>query len=597
MIDTRFSQQELVQSLSTRVFPKTLGEMLDWSDWLWTHHGTYSQALVNAVRYFLGEISIESADEDDAGSFERDRITDELIGDYGIFGLLGRAGDEYVQWGNSFASAAPAIRRTLHCPLCGFTGPVDQFDNLRYSGGSFRGKCPSCEDTGVLDCTERTDDTAPLQVTFWNPRLIDIVYCPSTKKCEYFLHPSKEWRESFSAQDRLFLATTPREFLDAVDGDLRIKLDNDFFIHLKPPLPSTLEDTMRGWGLPLYTSSFGKVVELMMLSRYNEAILSDYLIPFRVLSPPSAGAAPPEANALLSYNMGDFRERMNAMIQAHRSNPTTIHVAPFPIQYQIMGGEAKQLIPFEVIDKVQADLLSSMCIPIEFREMTLANSGGPPVGLRRFEKVWASHIAALDRWLQWLCDCRTTIQHTPAVKARLVKTSIYDDDMSRDIKAKLAVGGSISMGTGLAPLGVDYGLEQIRMRDERARQLRLDEEIQRQEESRAELQGAMREPHPGAQRLAQQQQQGGAPPRGMPSSAATPPAEGGAPADVDQLWAQAEELAPQIMTAPPEERRSMLINLSKTNPQMHAFVKKMIEQMEQQAGQQGVAAARQGAMG
>ena len=77
---------------------------------------------------------------------------------------------------------------------------------------------------------------------------------------------------------------------------------------------------------------------------------------------------------------------------------------------------------------------------------------------------------------------------------------------------------------------------------------------------------------------------------GMP-----PPAGGGGQAaDIEQLWAQAEQTAPQIMTAPPSERRSMLINLSKENPQLHAFVKTIIEKTEQQAGQQGVNAVREG---
>ena len=84
----------------------------------------------------------------------------------------------------------------------------------------------------------------------------------------------------------------------------------------------------------------------------------------------------------------------------------------------------------------------------------------------------------------------------------------------------------------------------------------------------------------------------------MPPPSGPPPqgAAGGAPADIEQLWAQAESMAPQILTAPASERRSMLINLSKENPQLHAFVKSMVEKMEQQAGQQGVNAAREGQM-
>lgn len=597
MQDTNLSRHDLIRSLSTRLFPRTLGEILDWSDWLWVHCGTYSQALSNAVRYFLGDITIEITDDEKSGAEERDQVRTDLLDGYGLFDMLGQAGDEYVQWGNSFSTVAPASNRILHCS-CGATFGARQASKLSYRQKAFYGICPVCEQQGRLENTERSDLGAPLQVTFWNPRLIDIDYCPTTRGCEYYLHPSLEWKEAFAAQSPAFVADSRLEFLEALDQNSRIKMDNEYFMHLKPTLPSTMEDAMQGWGLPLFLSEFEKVVEMLMLKRFNEAILSDYLIPFRVISPPPASGNP-NAEPLQTYNMGDFRSHIMGMIDAHRSNPTAIHVAPYPLQYNIMGGEAKQLIPIDVQDRVVADLLSAMCIPIEFRQMSIADSGGPPVGLRRFEKVWAARTAALDNWLQWFCDCRTSILRAPSVRARLVKASIYDDDMSRDLKVKLALGGEISKTTGLRPLGIDYASEQLLLRDESDRQQKLDEQKQKQEEVRGELQGAMAAPPPGVDKLMMQQQgAGGAPAGGPPPMGGMPPAGGGSgggsAADIEQLWAEAEAAAPQIMTAPPEQRRSMLINLSKTNPPLHSFVKTIIDKMEQQAGQQGKAAARQG---
>lgn len=596
MLDNRLGRHQLTRTLSTKLFPRTLGEMFDWADWLWMHKGTYSQALINAVRYFLGDISVSSEDPAKGGTEEREKISVDLVDGYGIFNLLGKAGDEYVQWGNSFASCAPEISRVFICRGCGASYPAREAANISYVKSSFHGTCPVCDRSGELDHVDRVNKEAPLNVTFWNPRLIDIDYCPSTKRCEYYLNPSREWRESFSENNQLFLTTTRQEFLDAIAADSRIKLDNDFFIHLKTPLPSTLEDVMRGWGVPLFISSFEKVIEIMMLGRYNEALLYDYLIPFRVISPPGTNEGV-RGEPMLTMNLGDFREQSMQMISNHRSNPTNIQVSPAPINYQVLGGEARDLIPIEIQDRCLNDLLSSMCIPIEFREMTMANSGGPPVGLRRFEKVWGSHVAALDRWLQWLCDCRTAILRSPAVKAKLIKSSIYDDDMSRDLKAKLAIGGTISMDTGMRPLGIDYELEQVKKRDEEARQLEMDMEFQRQMEARQELQGVMSEAPPGVEAIMRQRQQAEEGMGQLPNPAQPAASSGGGQAaDVEQLWGQAEEMASQIITAPPEERRSMLINLSKQNPQMHAFVKKIIEQQEQAAGQQGKAALRQGQM-
>ena len=593
MLNSRLGRHELTRSLSTRMFPATLGEMLDWSDWMWTHCGVYTQALRNAVRYFLGEISIDVTDSDRSGGDERDQVRDDLMNSYRIFDLLGRVGDEYVQWGNSFSTAAPRMRRILHCPACRATFPAIRCEDLGFRGDSFRGTCPACGKKGGFDATEALDDTAPLQVTFWNPRLIDIEYCPTTRGCEYYLTPGKEWEDSFSRQVPLFIQETRLEFLQALDQKRRIKMDGKYFKHLKPPLPSTIEDSMMGWGLPLYLSEFGKVVEILMLKRYNEAILSDYLIPFRVMSPPPTGAGNPAGDPMFTYNMGDFRANVGAMINRHRANPTEIHVAPFPVHYQLMGGEAKALIPIDVLNHAVTELLSAMCIPAEFAQMTLANSGGPPVGLRRFEKVWGTNISALDEWLQWFCDCRTEILRAPAVRCRLVKASIYDDDMSRDIKAKLGMADVISKGTALAPLGVDYASEQLLLRDENERVARLAEEEQLTEAKRQELQGVMAEPQPGVARLAGAMAPPGegGPPQGAPAGG-MPGGRGGG--DLEQLWAEAEEMAQQLLTAPASERRSALINLGKQNPHLHAFVKSILEKMEQQAGQQGINAAREG---
>lgn len=179
MQDTNLSRHDLIRSLSTRLFPRTLGEILDWSDWLWVHCGTYSQALSNAVRYFLGDITIEITDDEKSGAEERDQVRTDLLDGYGLFDMLGQAGDEYVQWGNSFSTVAPASNRILHCS-CGATFGARQASKLSYRQKAFYGICPVCKQQGRLENTERSDLGAPLQVTFWNPRLIDIDYCPTT---------------------------------------------------------------------------------------------------------------------------------------------------------------------------------------------------------------------------------------------------------------------------------------------------------------------------------------------------------------------------------------------------------------------------------
>lgn len=606
-MNSSMNSEIFTRTISAKLSPNTVGEVLDYADWMWTHFGTYTEALKNAVRYFLGEITVSPIDnESPLGPNERKEVMDELIDTYKIFSLLGRIGDEYVQWGNSFTSVElPRIRR-FTCPSCKTMFPAKNAEDVSYSKGEFGCTCPKCGRTGKVTFHDATDESAPIRVVFWNPRAIRISYSPTTKSKRYYITPPQSWKNALSEKQHDFLVETPIDILDAVEQDATIEIKNEYFKHLATPSPSTMEDVLSGWGLPLFMSEFETVIQLQMMKRYNEAILADFVVPWRVLSPPATGGGAVSADSLSTLSMNDFKSHMIGMINQHRNNPTDVQVAPYPVQYQIFGGEASKLIPLDIEDSIISRLLNSMCIPVEFKTMTMSQGGGPPAGLRRFEKVWANHVSSLDEWLQWFCDKRTDLLRKQSISARLVKSSIYEDDVSREYKVKLAMGDAISMDTGMRPLGIDYSVEMHKKQDERNMQMEMEKQNQIAMAAADELSAGMSEPPAGSDKLMQFQEakmmqaQGGMPPAGG-APGGMPPGPGMAPpgvpptggeADIEALWSQAEQMAEQIRTAPADQRKSQLINLKKTNPALHAFVKQIIESTEQQAAQQGVAASR-----
>jgi hypothetical protein len=97
--------------------------------------------------------------------------------------------------------------------------------------------------------------------------------------------------------------------------------------------------------------------------------------------------------------------------------------------------------------------------------------------------------------------------------------------------------------------------------------------------------------------MAQQGGAGGMPPMGgampMPTGA---PTDGASASSVEDLWMQAEQEAMNIVSLPPEQRRSALINLKKTNESLHALVSANIDKIENDAAMQGKAAMRAGQM-
>lgn len=598
------SKHDLIETISRKLTPKTVGEMLDWADWLWYHFDTYTNALKGAVRYFLGDIDIEAKNDSNNGD-ERRKITTELFRDYDIMDLLGRVGDEFIQWGNCFTSIEPVTKRNLYCPDCHSTVPAMLVDRLMFRASDapdkpcFFGDCPVCRRNVGFRHFETIDDSKPLRVTFWNPRLVGIVYCPTTKESEYYVAPSEVWKEAWSQGEPHFIADTPVEILTAMQRGMRIHMNKDFFFHARTPSPSTREDLLKGWGMPLFMNCFPKCVQIMLLDKFDESIIADHVVPFTVISPsPQGSGNQPSDDPLRTVNMGSFREQMERMVSRHRANPSYIQIAPYAIQYQLLGGEAKQLVPVDLRAQKVQDLLQAMNI-LDFSQMQ--GQGGPPPNLRFFEKVWGIHINTLNRWGQWLCDCRTKIIKSTPVNFSLVKSSIYENDMSIEYKSKLGMGGVISMDTALRPLGIDYELEQVKLRDEQMRAAEIAQHDQEDSAKADEIKASVYAPQPGTSQLMAAQQGGaaGAPP---PAGGGMPPMGGGGAvpgtgaADINGMWDQAMQMAQQLLTMPESERKSQLINLSKTNPQLHSFVKSQLEQMERQAAQQGKVMARQGQM-
>lgn len=597
------SKHDLIETISRKLTPKTVGEMLDWADWLWYHFDTYTNALKGAVRYFLGDIDIEAKNNSSNGD-ERRKITTALFRDYDIMDLLGRVGDEFIQWGNCFTSIEPVTIRKLYCTRCHATFPAIRADRLSFRANDdkdaplFFGECPICGANTSFRHFDTIDASKPLRVVFWNQRLVGISYCPTTKSSEYYVSPSQTWKEAWSQGDPNFVAETPVEILTAMQKGMRIHMKKDFFFHAKTPTPSTREDLLKGWGMPLFMNCFPKCVQIMLLDKFDESIIADHVVPFTVISPAPQASNQPADDPLMTVNMGSFREQMELMISRHRANPSFIQIAPYPIQYQLMGGEAKQLVPVDLRAQKVQDLLQAMNI-LDFSQMQ--GTGGPPPNLRFFEKVWGIHVNTLNRWGQWLCDCRTKILKETPVNFSLVKSSIYENDMTIEYKSKLGMGGVISMDTALRPLGIDYELEQTKLRDEQQRAAELAQKDQEASMKADELKASMYSPQPGTQQLMAAQGMGAA-----PAGGGAPAVDGGAPAgpaapgtgaaDINSLWDQATQMAQQIMTLPAEERRSQLINLSKTNPMLHDCVKGILDKMENQAATQGKAMARQGQM-
>ena len=185
-------------------------------------------------------------------------------------------------------------------------------------------------------------------------------------------------------------------------------------------------------------------------------------------------------------------------------------------------------------------------------------------------------------------------------------TSFVEDDMNKQVKLQLMQGGVISKTEVLQDYGIDYSKDLDQRMQEQKQEQEAAMEMQTQQAG-AEMVNSVIPPAGslgvGQAQMAIQSAMGGAGSPAGPAAPAGPEAPAGMPAGggataaqggtMDQQWQQAMEKAQQLYNAPPNVRRSELVNLKATNPQMHSFVKSMLEQMEQDVASDAVAQSKQ----
>lgn len=600
-------------SLSRFVYPRTMEEVFAWAEELWNHHGLYSRSIQKAVRYFMTEVEVygEGVEYE-----ERRKYSDVIQANFDLLEDVAVIGDDFVSLGNSFTSLYVPFQRHLICSGCGITMPLRQLleeedaKALKWTNYEFTGECPNCgrKVTYKVQDQPLPEEQLKPRIIRWPPQYISLKWHPLSQTREYQCRVSeyKELAEGIKKGDPLFLLETPWEFIEALKHNKPLVFDQDELYHMHIPSQAIAQPNHRGWGLPLFMDEFETALLVMMLDKYTEAVAVDYLIPFRVIAPPKlAGAEDP----LMSVDMGGFMGHVRRMIDAHRQNPTTWHTMPFPMEYQTLGGEASQLVPIELQQHFEKRLLHSMGIPEEFQSSSF-QTAAPVIAFRLFERSWQFFANALNKWLTWLIKRQGQLLSWESVRGRLLPVSVYEDPEVRQIKLQAAAAGEISRETAYRSIFVDYTYERQKRIEEDQEEAELLAKASKEQEDRDINTMATQTAPAGEEVLMQEEMaqggmmpgaEGGAPPApgggGMPPAA--PPAGGvgaAGPATLEELMAQADQIAQQLFTLPLSERRSRLVELKDTDETLHAQVKQRLTDIEQQAEFQGLQAARAGQM-
>lgn len=597
--------------MASTAMPKDIKEAMRWCQFIVSVNGTYRAAIQRIISYFITDIELVASSNQDGkdtiGDEEKAKYLEFLNDVLGIKVQLSNIAMDYLVYGNSFASLLMPFRRFLSCPnpKCRREAPLNVFyEDARYKfkwdDYKFKATCPRCKYSGPFKRMDRrSNEPEKVRIKRWSPLDIDLLHDQYSDNCEHIWKIPGTYKTDIQRGELFHLSNVPWEIVEAVKKDKAFKFSNDAIYHMREDALAGVVN--RGYGISRVLANFKQAWYCQVLHRYNEAIALDYIIPFRVLSPAArSGASPESSDPLLSMHMGDFMGHFRRMMEDRRKDPASMHAFPHPVTYQMLGGEATQLAPHELINQGLKTLLDSIGVPMELYSGTLTAQSAPS-SLRLFEANWSHLVHQLNRFLHYVVERVAKIMNWEPVTCRLTRVT-HADDLNRQMaKLQLMQGGQISKSTGLASVGISHFEEEQKKVDEDLQAAKLQESTQERLQQQEMMSQMLMSPGsgmpagpaapaapvpPGAPMPA------GGPPAGpVPASqtfAAGQPLIPNAPTTVEELNSVASTLSQQAMTMPSKSQRtSFMLQLRKENPTIHALVKSQISDMERQAALQG----------
>lgn len=586
--------------------PESIQAALRWCEFIMNCNGLYRQAIDRVVSYFLTDVEIVDFGDSALSGEEKEKYQEFFEQTLGIKNTLHSVAMDYLTYGNSFTSLLVPFKRYLSCKKCGLEMPLAQIFNkqtcnFKWQEFEFHATCPQCHYSGVFSHIDRrSGDSGEIKIKRWSPHEIELLWDPYTDDVRYVWRIPEDYRTLIKQGHLHHLERASWEVIQAVKTNQNLMFDKDVVFHLKEDALAGLRN--RGWGISRILANFRQAWYVQILMRYNEAVALDYVIPFRVITPAPRGGDAASSDPVHTINLGNFTARVQAMLRARRSDPARWNVLPFPVNYQALGGDASQLAPKDLLDQGFDTLLKCIGMPVELFNGSLTLQAAP-AALRLFEANWAHLPHNLNRFLSHIADSVAKIKSWEPANVKLMRVT-HADDLNRQMaKLQLMMGQQISKSTGLKSVGLDYDEETKRMLEEERiyaeEQAKMQKEMEQAQQMDALAQSAGQQfggmGDPGAGATGMNPQQAGM----MPAAPGAPP-----PNPVDQflmqrqnspnvprtpedMQAQAQMIAQQVLSLPESQKDSQLIKLKRSDATMHALVSSIIDDIRQQAQTQG----------
>jgi hypothetical protein len=573
--------------ISSYYMPTSIKDAFDLTENLVMTMPPFRAVIQRVVRYFLTALEVHGASD-----VNRQKYEDFFNDDLHILQQLGEIGEDVAIYGNAFVSVYLPFKRMLTCPDCGLCRCAEEMEyQFDPKNMVFKGTCAKCgHEVEFKRDDRRSTDQTKIKLIRWNPKRMDLRVHPVSGKTEYFYRLDERLVAHITSGqkiDQFYINESSWEFIEAAcvnqtGTERKFQFKDNSLYHFKMTTPAGVE--MRGWGMPPLLALYKIAYYAQMMRRYDEAIAMDYIIPFRVLYPQGSPNSDGQDPLTLS-SMRSFVAAMQQMVARKRKNITDVQIAPYPIGYQMLGGEGKNLTPNDVMKTVQNDILNALGYPVDLYQGTLQLQAAP-VALRVFERHWQFLVDGFNDLINWTMRIISRHLGWDKITGKLASVTLADDVERKALLLQSAAGQDISKTTAYKVFGIDFIKEQKRI-------------AQEQMEMQAIQQRAM-----AASQATQMnagydapQDAGAADEEGMPATAAGTPV-GATPGDI---WSQAGDIAKKlVLNTPPSQVRGQLLRIKQTNPTLHSMVKQQMDDFRSQLRSQGqemaIQAAQQGGM-
>ena len=596
--------EEYMPSVVAKMRPETMEDVHEWARYVWRYQGFYKSSLRKSIDYFITEAELDVPG--DAGKSNEDIIDfmRNFNRRYDPMGVATKHARNLVAMGTSCFTMIPKMKRSLSCS-CGYLGFISSFKDVSFDGRGFRASCPSCNRKSskmeVVDqsisCVSK--ETAP-NACFWKIENLIVSYneVSGSRSIYYDFRADTNIASKIKRNDPEYLFTTDLEILRAAHAGKKLVLSPENTVYDRLNDIHSDEVDAGDWGMPMFMADFESMMICILLEFYTFSILDKNLSLSTIIVPDDKSLAV-SADDGFGAQDGEAIKKSVANIISDLNSGKQFIPAALNVRMQSVGGEAKSLVPIEILEYFRSDILKSVGVPAEF------SNGSGNVGqllmFSLFEKQWREVLDAMNRALNLLKDSASEDGSWNSSYIALVPVDKYNDPGTLQLKQGLFSSNAISGASYFKSMGLDFNREQDALLAEQLEQgKKMDAFNKKMEEagmgnelvkdqSIAEQVLMQREEQAAQEQAQAEQAQGGAPqgqaPQGPPPGQVDPNMgvanpggeEGGS---IDQLAMKAEELATEIIAMDMSTRNQQLRALNSNDKILHALVKAEINKQE-----------------